>query len=164
MISEARVETDRSGDYLRDVCQHVRETARHPRMQAHVELSDDGGVISLGGGRCTLRANPGVLTLIAEAPDEDGLRLIERRVGNLVKRLGKTDHLAVTWGPLRGPRDVDSLRYPNTGDDVGAGPESGSLAGTSRWGKVILIIAIALLSLVVIVIHLLGGGFRGLHG
>src|SRR5918996_1106095 len=144
MISEARVETDRSGDYLRQLCQHVREAARHPRMQAHVELSDDSGMISLGGGRCTLRANPGVLTLIAEAPDEHGLQLIERRVGNLVKRLGKADHLAVTWGPLRGPRDVDPLRYPNTGDDVGAGPALGSPTGPSRWGKAILIIAIVL--------------------
>jgi hypothetical protein len=85
-------------------------------------------------------------------------------VGNQLKRLGKADHLVVTWGPLRGPRDADPLPYPDTGDNVGVGPEAGSLAGTSRWGKVILIIAIALFLSMVIVIHLLGGGFRGLHG
>lgn len=165
MISEARVETKRSGACLRQLCQHVREAAQaHSRMQADVEWSDDRGVISFGGGRCMLRAGPGVLTLIAEAPDEENLRRIERRVGNQLKRLGKADHLVVTWGPLRGPRDADPLRYPDTGDDVGVGPDRGSTTGTSRWGKIILIIAIALFLLLVIVMHLLGGGLRGLHG
>ncbi len=90
MISEARVETDRSGAYLRLLCQHVREVAQaHSRMEADVEWSDDRGVISFGGGRCTLRAGPDVLTLIAEASDDESLRRIERRVANRLKRLGR---------------------------------------------------------------------------
>ena len=44
MISEARVETDRSGDYFRQLCQHVSEAAHaHSQMRAHVEFFDDRG-------------------------------------------------------------------------------------------------------------------------
>src|SRR5919106_488134 len=119
MISEARVETDRSGAYLRELCKHVSEAPRaHSGRQAHVECADDRGMIRFGGGRCTLRATPGVLTLVAEAPDEQGLRQIERRVGNRLKRLGKANRLVVTWGPLRSPRDADVLPYPDNGDEV----------------------------------------------
>lgn len=165
MISEAQVETDRSGAYLRQLCEHVREAAQaHSRMRATVECSDDRGVISFGWGRCTLRAGSGLLTLTAEAPDEQTLRQIERRVGNRLRRLGKADHLAVTWGPLRSPRDADPLPYPDAGEDVGVGLDRESTGGPSRWGTVILITAGVLFLLVVIVMHLLGSGLRGLHG
>lgn len=43
-------------------------------------------VISLGTGRCTLRADPGVLTLRAEAPDEGSLRQIEQRVADRLEQ------------------------------------------------------------------------------
>jgi hypothetical protein len=69
LIAEARVATERSSRYLVQLCRHVNLVARaNPQMQAHVEWSDDRGVISFGRGRCTLRADPGVLTLHAEAP------------------------------------------------------------------------------------------------
>jgi hypothetical protein len=97
-IAEARVQTERSSRYVAQLCQHVDKAGRaHPQMQAHVEWSDDRGVISFDRGRCTLRALPGVLTLRAEAPDEDTLRQIEHRVGDRLEQIGRRDHLAVTW-------------------------------------------------------------------
>ena len=64
LVAEAKVETERSSRYLVQLCRHVDAVARaQPQMQAHVEWSDDRGVISFDWGRCMLRAVPGVLTL-----------------------------------------------------------------------------------------------------
>jgi hypothetical protein len=58
-------------------------------------------VISLDRGRCALRALPGVLTLRAEAPDEDTLRRVVFPITDRLKRIGRRDHLRVTWTPPR---------------------------------------------------------------
>ena len=105
LIAEARVETERSSRYLVQLCRHVDLVAQaHPQMQAHVEWSDDRGVISFGWGRCTLRAEPGVLILRAEAPDEESLHQLEQRVADRLEQVGRRDHLTVTWPA---PRDGD---------------------------------------------------------
>ena len=98
LIAEALVVTERSSRHLVQLCRHVYLAARtQPHMRAHVEWSDDIGVISFGWGRCTLRAEPGVLSLRAEAPDEDGLHQIELRVAERPEQVGRRDRLAVTW-------------------------------------------------------------------
>lgn len=98
LIAEARVETKRSSRYLVQLCQHVDKAGQaHPQMQAHVEWSDDLGVISLDGGRCTLRALRGVLILRAEASDDATLRRLEQRVGGRLEQIGRRDQLTVTW-------------------------------------------------------------------
>jgi hypothetical protein len=103
LIAEAHVETGRASRYLGQLCRHVNKAARaHPQMQAHVEWSDDRGVISLDRGRCLLHVLPGVLTLRVEAADEDTLRRVEQRVGDRLERIGGRDHLTVTWTPPRG--------------------------------------------------------------
>ena len=71
LIAEVSIATERSGRYLVQLCQHLDKAAqRNPQMQAHVEWSADRGQISFGWGRCTLRADPGVLSLRAEAADQ----------------------------------------------------------------------------------------------
>jgi hypothetical protein len=108
VIAEARVETERSSRYLVQLCQHVSKAGHaHPQMQAHVEWSDDRGVISFDWGRCTLRALPGVLTLRAEAPNEDALRQVEHRVADRLQRIGRRDHLTVTWTHATGGHTGD---------------------------------------------------------
>lgn len=103
LIAEAHVETGRPSRYLVQLCQHVSHLAQaHPQMQAHVEWSDDRGVISFGWGRCTLRAQPGALTLRAEARDEESLQRIEQRVADNLERFGRRDHLTVNWTPPQG--------------------------------------------------------------
>jgi len=76
----------------------------HPQMQAHVEWSDDRGVISFDWGRCTLRADPGVLTLRAEAPDEESLYRLEQRIADRLEQVGRRDRVTVTWTPPHGSR------------------------------------------------------------
>ena len=98
LIAEASVATERSSRYLVQLCQHIDKVGRaHPQMQAHVEWSDDRGVISFDWGRCTLRAAPGVLRLRAEAPDEEGLHRLEQRIADRLEQVGRRDHLTVTW-------------------------------------------------------------------
>ena len=100
LIAEATVATDRASRYLVQLCRHVKLAAqRNPLMQAHVEWSDDRGLISFGWGQCTLRADPGVLTLRAEAPDREGLHQLEQRVAARLEQVGRRDRLMVTWAP-----------------------------------------------------------------
>jgi hypothetical protein len=106
LTAEASVETKRSSRYLVQLCRHVSHVAQaHPQMQAQVEWSDDRGVISLGSGRCTLRADPGALTLRAEAPDEESLHQLEQRVAERLERVGRRDRLTVKWAPSHGAGD-----------------------------------------------------------
>jgi hypothetical protein len=175
LISEARVETERPSAYLAEICRHVQEASQaHRRMQASVEWSQDHGVISFGGGRCTLHASPGVLTLRAEASDAGGLQRVERRVANRLKRLAGDDRLTVTWAPTQGAgerppgryqdaRAADPFPYPDTGEDADAGLDHGPTSGTQSWVKLFLVLAFLALILIV-VLHLMGGGLRGLHG
>jgi hypothetical protein len=98
LVAEAKVETERSSRYLVQLCRHVDAVARaQPQMQAHVEWSDDRGMISFDWGRCTLRAVLGVLTLHVEAADEESLHELEQRVGGRLQQIGRRDHLTVTW-------------------------------------------------------------------
>jgi hypothetical protein len=117
LIAEARVDTERSSRYLRQLCRHLNLVAKtHPQMQAHVEWSDDRGLISLGSGRCTLRAEPGVLTLRAEAADEETLHQLEQRVADRIEQVGRRDRLMVTWTQLRGQGEQPP-RQPSGAED-----------------------------------------------
>lgn len=105
LIAEARVATERSSRYLVQLCRHIDLVAqRHPQMQAQVEWSDDRGVIGFGSARCSLDAEPGVLTLRAEAPDEASLHRLEQRVADRLEQIGRRDRLTVTWSP---PNDAE---------------------------------------------------------
>jgi len=114
-IAEARVETRRSSRYLVQFCKHVSRIAqKQPEMEAHVEWSDERGVISFAWGRCALRADPDALTLRAEASDEQYLQRVEHRVAELLERVGRQDHLSVTWMPTQGAGE-QLLRKPSSG-------------------------------------------------
>jgi hypothetical protein len=118
LIAEANVETERSSRYLVQLCRHVNLVAQtHPQMQAHVEWSDDRGVISLGAGRCTLRADPGVLTLRAEATDDDSLHQLEQRIADRLEQVGRRDRLTVTWTPPKGAAEQLPRTPPRATED-----------------------------------------------
>jgi len=120
LIAEASVETESSSRYLVQLCRHVDHVAQtRPEMQARVEWSDDRGVISFGSGRCTLRADLGVLRLRAEAPDEESLHQLEQRVANRLQQVGRRDRLTVTWTrpPASGSSSRDSRRTRKTTEE-----------------------------------------------
>src|SRR3990170_3035161 len=121
LITEARVETERSSHYLVQLCSHFAHKAQaHPEIDAHVEWSDDRGVASFGWGRCSLYADPAALTLRAEAPDEESLQR---------QPLGAAE-------TEEDPHMPDPSRSPDTRDDNGADtgvePDRKSTTATSR--------------------------------
>lgn len=103
LITEASVETELSSRYLIQICRHFDQKAQsHPEFAAQVEWSPDHGVVTFGWGRCVLRAEPGVLTMRAESPDEENLHRVERLVTDHLLRFGRRDRLAATWAPAQG--------------------------------------------------------------
>jgi hypothetical protein len=109
LIAEGSVATERPSRYLVQLCRHIDLAARaNPQMQAHVECSDDRGVISFSWGRCTLRVGPDVLSLRAEAPDEDNLHHLEQRIAERLEQVGRRDRLTVTWTPPQGANESPS--------------------------------------------------------
>ena len=102
-IAEARVSTERPGRYLVQLCRHINQMAQmHPQLGAQAEWSDNHGVINFGWGQCTLRADPDVLILRAEAPDAESLHQLKQRVAGRLEQVGRRDRLTVTWTPLLG--------------------------------------------------------------
>lgn len=98
LVAEATVRTDRPTRYLVQLCAHISSIAgSNPQMQARAAWSDDHGVIDFGWGRCTLRAAQGVLTLQAEARDETSLHELRQRIAERLERMGRRDHLVVSW-------------------------------------------------------------------
>jgi hypothetical protein len=121
LIAEARVETDRPGRYLTQLCQHLDNKGRHlgaggGRMARHqpgghqsdhrrpglaeqvrVEWSPTDGTVTFPGGHCAMRADGGALTLRAEAADAETLALIENLITSHLDRFSRREPLTVTW-------------------------------------------------------------------
>src|SRR5918999_4821663 len=98
LFAEARVETEHASQYLVRLCRHVSKAAEaHQQMPAAADWADEHCVISLGSGRCTLRADGRVLTMRAEAPDVQSLDELQRRIGDRVELFGRREGLKVIW-------------------------------------------------------------------
>ncbi|GGM83851.1 hypothetical protein GCM10012275_63070 [Longimycelium tulufanense] len=90
LISEARVETDRPGRYLVQLCKHLGH-------KVHAEWSEERGFVDFGAGNCLLRAEPGVLVMRATGTDEAALQRVEHVAGSHLERFGGRDELVVRW-------------------------------------------------------------------
>ncbi len=122
LIAEARVETDRPGRYLTQLCQHLSNQGRHlgtgggrrlrhrpggdhgnrqpvPAEQVQVDWSDTEGSVTFPGGRCTMQASGNALLLRAEAADGAALEFIENLIGSHLGRFSRREPLTVTWHP-----------------------------------------------------------------
>jgi hypothetical protein len=127
LTAEARVETDRAGRYLTQICQHLSNRGRHlgtgkglrlrhrpgghqgghPRPvtagQVQVEWTETEGTVRFPGGHCTMRASGDALLLRAEAADSAALEFIENLIGSHLERFSRREPLTVTWYPA-GPQ------------------------------------------------------------
>src|SRR5690242_15934936 len=114
-VAEARVRTDRASRYLTQLCGHTARMSvlahanRHGEhaataMPQRAECSDTDGVIDFGRGRLTLRATNEELILLAEADDEQDLRLMQDAIAARVQRVGRRDQLSLTWRPTPAQR------------------------------------------------------------
>jgi hypothetical protein len=112
LTAEVRVQTDHPGRYLVQLGRHAQQAhrLRHdrddtqppPRVE-HVEWSETSGVVDFGRGRCTMQASENLLTLRAEAADEESLQLVQDLVTRDIERFGRRDHLQVSWQRLSPP-------------------------------------------------------------
>jgi hypothetical protein len=111
--TEARIPTENAGRYLVRLCGHAGKMGsrlgHRPRSHAaggappeirHAECSDTDGMLTLSTGRCTLHAAGGVLTLRAEADNQDSLTRIAELIAARLERFGRREQLTVTWQPV----------------------------------------------------------------
>jgi hypothetical protein len=95
-----------------------------PPAIRHAQWSGTDATLALDRGRCTLHAEPGLLTLRAEADSQDTLTQIQDLIAGRLQKFGRREHLTVTWRPAHGPGDTpDSAARPGTGAaDAGSTP------------------------------------------
>jgi len=112
LTAEAHVQTEHPGRYLVQLGRHAQQVnrlrhepgdAQPPPRVEHVEWSQTGGVVDFGRGRCTMRASGNLLTLRAEAADEESLQLVQDLVTRDIERFGRRDRLQVSWQRLGPP-------------------------------------------------------------
>jgi hypothetical protein len=139
LTAEARVETDRPGRYLTQLCQHLSNRGRHlgtgkgrlsrhrpggrqgdhPRPvaaeQVRVEWTETEGTVTFPGGQCTMRASGDALLLRAEAADGAALEFIENLIGSHLGRFSRREPLTVTWHP------AEASAQPSPGGAAGPG-------------------------------------------
>jgi hypothetical protein len=109
---EARIPTGRAGRYLAQLCQHAeamggagghrprphRDRSAHQDTHARAEWSDTHGVITFTpGGKCTVDADAGTLTVRIDAADDQALQRIQDIVGRDLDRFSGREPLTVTW-------------------------------------------------------------------
>jgi hypothetical protein len=110
LSAEARVETQHPSRYLVQLCRHASHMGQHlrhrprthddgdapPEVQ-HVQWSETHGIVSLSWGQWTMQATPDTLTLRAQAIDDENLQRIQNLVAGRLERIGRRDHLTVSW-------------------------------------------------------------------
>ena len=105
--AEARIPTGQPSRYLIQLCRHAssinHKTLRHagralvrPEIQ-QVEWSDTHGTLDMGWGRCTMQADPGMLTVHVEAANEESLQRVQGLIARDLERFGRREHLQVNW-------------------------------------------------------------------
>jgi hypothetical protein len=122
LTAEAHVTTERPSRYLVQLCRHASQMGQHrgtgqwrgmrqrlrhrpptnqggdgPPEVRHAECSDTHGIVELGWARWFMRATADTLTLRAEADSEQHLRQVQDLVAGRLERIGRRDHLTVTW-------------------------------------------------------------------
>jgi len=115
LTAEADIRTEHAARYLARLCGHAAKMGTAGRRLGHrprshgpagsppevrqVDCSGTEGTVSLDWGRWTMRASPGLLTVRAEAADEEDLRRIQSMLAARLQKLGWREGLTVTWRP-----------------------------------------------------------------
>ncbi|MFJ2781613.1 MULTISPECIES: DUF2218 domain-containing protein [unclassified Kitasatospora] len=89
--SEARVTTDRSARYAKQLASHMGR-----KIEAHWSEETGRGTLTFGAGTATLEATPDALLLAVEGETEK-LPGLEDVVGRHLVRFGSRDELVVEW-------------------------------------------------------------------
>jgi hypothetical protein len=114
--AEAHISVEDPQRYLVQLCKHATamdrvgphrphthsdvDNAGRAGVQVCAEYSDGAGLLTFTPwGRCRLQATVGVLTIRAEADDEQDLRRIQRVITADLERFGRRSRLSVAWHP-----------------------------------------------------------------
>jgi hypothetical protein len=111
LTAEAHVQTSQPGRYLAQLSRHAQQVhrmrhrphspnegdAQPPPKVEHAEWSETRGSIDFGWGRCTLEANGDLLTLRAEAAEEEDLQRVQDIITRDIERFSSREHLEVSW-------------------------------------------------------------------
>jgi hypothetical protein len=110
--AEATIQTERPDRYLAQLCGHAGKMGGHqhhlPGRHAdgtsrpeirNSEWSGADGTVTLNWGQWTMHAASGTLTVRAEADSEEHLRQIQDLLTARLEKIGRRDHLTVTWQP-----------------------------------------------------------------
>jgi hypothetical protein len=116
LASEATVKTEHPGRYLTQLCEHASKMggSRLHRPRGHAsggeppemrraEWSGTDGTVIMNWGQWTMHAAPGTLMLRAEAGSEESLQRIQDLVTARLEKIGRRDHLTVSWQPAEVP-------------------------------------------------------------
>jgi hypothetical protein len=159
--AEAHVETDRPSRYLVQLCRHFSHNGRHlghrprahdggdaharPDVQAHVEWSDTHGTVNFAPwGQCIMQVNANMLTLRAEAADEEKLQRIQELLAGHLDRFGRRDRLEVTWHRLETPSVHVADSYPPSGNTTASRRGHHRIVAITAAGALAVALAIAL--------------------
>jgi hypothetical protein len=90
LTARADVATDSPERYAKQLVSHLGRK---------VAFDTDGpaSTAAFGAGTGTVLVGDGVLTLLAEAPDADGLARVQHVLGSHLERFGQRNELVVTW-------------------------------------------------------------------
>lgn len=90
--SDARVATEMATRYLGQICKHFEH-----RRKVEYAADFTSGRIEFEIGVCTLRAEPGLLMLHAEAPDDAALERLQDVVVRHLDRFAFRDKPDIGW-------------------------------------------------------------------
>jgi uncharacterized protein len=90
MQSHARVPTDKSATYMKQLCRHFGHRVR-------TDWTDESGRIEFDFGVCELRAEPDALVLAGTADDDESVTRLENVVGSHLERFAHREELHVSW-------------------------------------------------------------------
>jgi hypothetical protein len=76
---------------------YAKQLVSHLGRRLEWKVDGDTATAGIGSGVGTVIAGEGVLTLVAEAPDESTLTTIEHVLGSHLERFGQRQELAVHW-------------------------------------------------------------------
>ena len=88
--SRADVATDAPDRYAKQLLSHLGHK---------LEFTTDGAVSTapIGRGTGTVLVGDGVLTLLADGPDEQAVEQVEHVLGSHLERFGQRNELTVSW-------------------------------------------------------------------
>ena len=103
-ISRLRRHTARMGEQTHFGPRHGHwppdpgSTHTPPRV-THAEWTNMHEIVTMNWGRWTVQANPGTLTLHAEAADQENLKRIQDMLTRRLESFGRREHLTLSWQP-----------------------------------------------------------------